>query len=147
MSNGTRSNPIHQGPMLDLIQRGESFTYALLTKHGAVKIGITRNLARRKTAMAYGGFDHFLAFAPGDFDDELAIHHAMPDDVRLPGRREYYYPLYEFVLPPINDMRAALGLPGLDRTALPRTGFWARHLPVADGPVSWPWPKPWTAAA
>lgn len=145
MDNGTRSKRMPQGTALNLIQQGESCVYALLTKHGAVKIGVSANLAQRKTSMAFGGFSRFLAFTPGLYEDEQAIHAAMPADLRLAGHREYYYPLYELVLPPINAMRDSMGLDRLDRTALPRTGYWAARLPVAERPVSWPWPKPWAA--
>jgi hypothetical protein len=144
MDNGTRSNRMPLCTAFDLIQRGESFVYALVTRDGAVKIGVSRNLYRRKTHMALGGFDHFLAFAPGEYADEQNIHNAMQDDVRIPGMREYYYPLHEHILPPVNRLRDAMSLPHLNRRELPRTGVWANRLPVAQH-ISWPRPKPWLA--
>ena len=146
MPNGTRSNRIAQGPLLNLIQQGESHVYALLTRDGAVKIGVSCQLAVRKTHMAFGGFERFLAFVPGDYEREQVIHAAMPDDLRIGSHWEYYYPLHEHVLPVVNPMRDAMGMPPLNRRDLPRTGHWARRLPVAKRPVSWPWPQPWKAA-
>ncbi|MDR7253723.1 hypothetical protein J2X46_002713 [Nocardioides sp. BE266] len=54
-----------------------------------------------------GGTAELLAFKPGDWSDELAIHH------RLKGHategREYYFPS-KAVLREVNAMRAPLGL-------------------------------------
>lgn len=147
MGDGSRSMRTPQYVLLELIQRGEPHVYAMLTRDGAIKIGISGDLMQRKRSIAFGGCERFLGFVPGDYEDERAIHAAIPDDVRLPGRREYYYPLYEHVLDPVNRMRAAMTLPPLNRRDLPRTGYWARHLPRPDGPTSWPQPRLWDLLA
>lgn len=147
MAYGTalRSGRIPQNAILRMIQQDDRHVYALLTRDGAIKIGVTWQLDARKYHIAFGGVQQYLGFIPGDYADEQDIHNAMADDVRIPGHREYYYPLYEHVLAPINAMRQVMGIPLLNRRDLPRTGYWAARLPRPTGPTSWPTPLPWSA--
>lgn len=140
---GARSGRISQNAILRVLQQGESYVYALLTRHGAIKIGVSKDLAQRKTSIDYGGVERFLAFTPGTYDDEQAIHDAMADDVRIGTRREYYYPVWHEVLPPINQLREAMGVPLLNRRDLPRPGFWGRRLPEPTCETSWLLPYVW----
>lgn len=145
MSNGSRSNRASQDALLDVIQQGQSHIYALVTKHGAIKVGVSRTLSTRKTHMEFGGFDRFLAFTPGDYCREQEIHASLPNELRIAGHREYYYPMHEHLLPIVNEMRAEMNLPALNRRDLPRTGYWARRLPAVDAATSWPRPAAWPA--
>lgn len=143
MDNGTRSNRMGRKAVLDVIQGDASYVYALVTRDGAIKIGVTGQLSLRYRNIKFGGTDRYLGFMPGEYADEQAIHDGLADDLRIGTHREYYYPLYEFMLTPINVMRDSMGIPPLSRRDLPRTGYWARRLPIPDCDVSWPWPAPW----
>lgn len=145
MYDSTRSNRPGRKAILDVIQGETTHVYALVTRDGAIKIGVTTQLSQRYKSIKFGGTDRYLGFKPGEYVDEQAIHDSIPDDLRIAGHREYYYPLYEWMLPPLNEMRSAMGIRLLDRRDLPRTGHWARRLPVAQRDVTWPWPAPWPA--
>lgn len=134
---------VTQNAMLRLLQHGDSYVYALLTRHGALKIGVSKDLAQRKTSIDFGGVDRFLAFVPGTYDDEQAIHATMAADVRIGTRREYYYPVWYEVLPPVNQLRETMGVKPLNRRDLPRPGFWGRRLPEPTRDTSWLLPYVW----
>lgn len=149
MSNASKNLPgvtagrVTNNELLRLIQQDEPFVYALLTGHGALKIGFSTNLAQRKTSIDYGGFGRFLAMHPGTYADEQAIHRRMSADIRIDMRREYYYPIWDLVLPTVNAMRDRMGVNALNRRDLPRPGFWGRRLPEPERPVAWPLPPAW----
>lgn len=78
--------------------------YAIRTPDGLIKIGFTKRLAVRASALA--GLDKLLAIRLGaTFDDEQAIHASL-DGLAVRGR-EYYPPAPE-VLAVVNEMRADL---------------------------------------
>lgn len=140
---GMHSGAISQNDILRVIQSGETFVYAMLTRQGALKIGVSKNLAQRKTSIGFGGFERYLAFHPGDYAVEQTIHLAMSADIRIGTHREYYYPVWDLVLPTVNQMREVMGVKALNRRDLPRPGFWSRRLPHPGRPVAWPLPPYW----
>lgn len=120
MGNGTTAGIVSQRFLLESIQRGESFVYALITRELAVKIGVSTNLMNRKGAVGFGGGERFVGFMPGDFAVEQRIHRSLDEPgLRIYGTREYYYPL-PGVLPAINEMREWMGLRPFRRRELPR---------------------------
>lgn len=96
----------HRNASIRALQALGPLVYAVRTKDGLVKIGVTTDLIERMKHIK-GGTAELLALKPGDFDDELAIHR------RLRGHategREYYLPT-PTVLREVNTMRATLGL-------------------------------------
>lgn len=80
-----------------------SVVYACRLPDGVIKIGHTGDLATRTRAI--GG--ELLAFVPGTFDDEHAIHARLADHVH--HGREWYFPT-PGVLAVVNEMRARLGM-------------------------------------
>lgn len=69
-----------------------------------VKIGHTTNLAARRWRL---GATEVLAFQPGTYDDEQALHAALVE--HLHHGREWYYPT-PGVMAVVNEMRERLGL-------------------------------------
>lgn len=69
-----------------------------------IKIGHTGNLAQRLTQL---GATEVLAFAPGTYADEQALHQRLTGHVH--HGREWYYPT-PGVLTVVNEMRGRLGL-------------------------------------
>jgi len=129
-TSGMTTGYISQRAMLQAIQRGDQFVYALITRHGAVKIGVSRDLANRKRKIEFGGTDHFVGFMPGDYQAEQRIHASLTQH-RIPGTREYYYPVPE-ILPAINQMREWMGVRELRRKALPRLAECKFHSRVQE---------------
>ena len=82
--------------------------YAMALADGAIKIGCTGNLYRRRKEL--GRRAEILGFIPGDFDDEKAIHAELKPH-RARGH-EYYRRTPE-VLAVVNAMRDAYNLPHL----------------------------------
>ncbi len=107
-----------QAGVLEAIQQGESFVYAILTKELAVKVGVTTNLADRKNGIGFGGTKKIMGFRPGDYSLEQEIH-AELEEHRIPGTREYYYPMKP-VLFKANWMREYWGIEPLPTHYLPR---------------------------
>jgi len=117
---GVRAHAASQRFLLESIQRGDPFVYALITRENAVKIGRSTNLMNRKSGIDFGGVERFVGYMPGNFEAERRIHRSLDDaDVRIYGTREYYWPL-PGVLPPINEMREWMGIRPLRRRELPR---------------------------
>ena len=86
--------------------------YALRLSDGVIKIGFTRNLESREHGVRRqsGNATELLAFQPGTYDDEQAIHARLTEHVA--HGREYYHPVPE-VLAAVNEMRDALNMPQL----------------------------------
>lgn len=88
--------------------------YAVRLTDGTVKIGHTRRFGDRLRALKhYSGQDvELLAFRPGTYNDEQAIHEALaPHRVELTERaREWYHPTPE-VMAVVNEMRGELNMP------------------------------------
>lgn len=125
---------INASSVLRNIQQGEWFLYSILTRSGAIKIGATQDLATRKNGIKLGGTERILGFCPGDLGDEFRLHERLVE-YRIPGTREYYYPV-PGVLPVINDMRESLNLRPLRRRDLPRLADCTFHRRVMDAEVS-----------
>jgi len=89
------------------LQNGRSMLYAFRLADGIIKIGCSRDVARRINA--YPGAD-ILAFRFGDFEDEQALHRSLAASVAR--GREYYHPTPE-VLAVVNEMRADFRLEAL----------------------------------
>lgn len=90
-----------------------SVVYAARLKDGTVKIGYSENFADRlRSIKSYTGQGvELLAFRPGTYDDEQAIHAAL-SAFRAPitkYSREYYMPAPD-VLAVVNEMRSDLGM-------------------------------------
>lgn len=83
-----------------------SLIYAVRTRDGLIKIGVTTNFMVRSQGII-GGVDEVLAFKAGTRDDEQAIHRSLAGHTS--HGREYYYPT-RAVLKVVNEMRGALGL-------------------------------------
>lgn len=116
---------------LRAIQDGESWVYAILTKQGAIKIGVTTNLADRKRGIGLGGTSRVLACRPGDLALERDIHHSL-DDHRILGYREYYYPVPD-VLAKANWMLSWWGdLKPINRHYIPRLSECTFHREVME---------------
>ena len=86
--------------------------YAARLDDGSIKIGWTERFDLRLHWLKHHAKQNveLLAFMPGTYDDEQAIHAELIDH-RHHGH-EYYHPTTE-VLTVVNDMRAALKLPSL----------------------------------
>lgn len=69
-----------------------------------VKIGHTTDLASRLRAI---GADELLAFTPGSYADEQALHRRLVDHVH--HGREWYFPT-PGVLAVVNELRSSIGL-------------------------------------
>lgn len=79
------------------IQQGEPFLYCLSTRQGAMKIGISRDVALRVGShIKFGGTDRLLAFRPGTYEQEQEIHDRLAP-FALPYEREYFYPTDEVI--------------------------------------------------
>lgn len=104
---------VRTGPRRNLAERNEqveairsltletpSVVYAIQLPDGVIKIGCTADLVTRRNS--YGMDAVILAFVPGDFADELAIHKALAAH-RARGR-EWYNPV-PAVLDVVNEMR------------------------------------------
>lgn len=113
-----RSQPISQRYLLEAFQQGEQFVYALVTRENAIKIGVSANLMNRKSGIQFGGVERFVGFRPGGYADEQRIHASL-GEFRIPGTREYYYPLPGMV-PTINEMREWMGIRPIRRRDIPR---------------------------
>lgn len=133
-SAGMQSDPVSQRWLLEAFQQDEQFVYALITRENAVKIGVSVNLANRKSGIKFGGVSHFLGFRPGGFPEERRIH-ATLNEHRIPGTREYYYPV-PGVLPAINAMREWMKIPALCRRDLPRPASCTFHRRVMEAQAS-----------
>lgn len=87
-----------------------SVVYAARLADGTIKIGWTERFHDRLRYLKhYTGQDvELLAFRPGGYDDEQAIHASLIEH-RLEGRREYYHPTAA-VLAVVNEMRDQFNL-------------------------------------
>lgn len=136
MGNGNgrgRGYVVSQKWILDEIQQDEQFVYACVTREGAVKIGCSVRLSRRKGEIKFGGVEKFYGYMPGGYPLERTIH-TMLKPYRIPGAREYYYPVPE-LLPWINHMRDWMGIAPLKRKDLPRLAECTFHRRVQDAQV------------
>lgn len=115
---------------LQAIQRGEVWVYMLITREGAIKVGSTRDLAVRTRGIKFGGTKKIMGFIPGDLDLERSIQYALAEH-RIPGTREYFYPLKP-VLAKANWMRAYWGIEPLPTHYLPRMSRLKFHRRVID---------------
>lgn len=96
-SQGTISNRPSRVEAIRAMQQGEPYIYCLTTGFGAMKIGISRDVARRcSSGIRYGRIDRLLAFRPGSLAEEQAIHDRLAP-FALPYEREYYYPTNEVI--------------------------------------------------
>jgi hypothetical protein len=86
-----------------IIQGDQSMLYACRLPDGLIKIGCSRDISQRRKWLR----GEMLGFMPGEFSDELAIHHSLADSVAR--GREYYHPT-PAVLSVVNEMRQSLGL-------------------------------------
>jgi hypothetical protein len=87
--------------------------YALRLDGGVIKIGFTTNLAdRERTVRSRFGStsSEVLAFQPGTYDQEQAIHARLAEH-RVHGRE--YYRATPAVLSEVNALRVGIGLPHL----------------------------------
>jgi len=78
--------------------------YAVRLPDGIVKIGHTTNLARRLNRLQA---EEVLAFKPGTYEDEQAIHDRLVEHVA--HGREYYRPV-PAVIAVVNELRAHFGM-------------------------------------
>ena len=78
----------------------ETVIYAIQLADGVIKIGCTSDLATRR--ISYGADSVILAFLPGDFADEKAIHKSLAEHTAR--GREWYKPV-PAVLDVVNEMR------------------------------------------
>lgn len=102
-----RSEQADRAQALRALQGDAQVLYALRLTDGTIKIGCTSNLAQRHRS--YPGAQ-ILAFMPGDFEDEAAIHESLRE-YRARGW-EYYHASPE-VIAVVNAMRDEFGLPHL----------------------------------
>ena len=97
LAGGMHSKAPSKRAALQAIQQGESFIYCLTTRQGAIKFGVSRNVALRiGTSVKFGGTQRLLAFRPGTLEQEQAIHDRLAP-FALPFCREYYYPTNEVI--------------------------------------------------
>lgn len=82
----------------------ESVLYAVRLPDGVIKIGCTTDLATRRLSYRDG---EILAFIPGTFADEKAIHKTLAPHVAW--GREWYRPA-PAVIAVVNEMRAHFNL-------------------------------------
>jgi hypothetical protein len=115
---------------LQEIQQGEQWVYAILTREGAIKIGITTDLAQRKRGIRFGGPRKIMGFCPGDLQLERDIQAAV-EDHRIYGTREYFYPRKP-VLAKANWMRAYWDIEPLPTHYLPRLSECTFHGRVLE---------------
>jgi predicted GIY-YIG superfamily endonuclease len=95
ISTGMCSKRPGRRAALRAIQLGEPFLYCLSTRQGALKFGISRDVAMRiGSHIKFGGTDRLLAFRPGTLAEEQAIHERLAP-YALPYEREYFYPTDE----------------------------------------------------
>lgn len=137
-TSGMRAQILSQRFLIESMQQGEQFVYALITREGSVKIGCSSNLMNRKSGIGFGGVKHFIGWQPGGFPDERAIHEALTEH-RIYGTREYYYPVPE-LLPTINAMRGWMGIRPMRKRDLPRLASCTFHgrviaRQVAEGAI------------
>lgn len=85
------------------LQAGELMVYAMRVDGGLIKIGCTKNLARRRSQLD----GELLGFMFGDFDDEASIHASLAEHVH--HGREWYFPT-DAVLSAVNGMRETFNL-------------------------------------
>lgn len=128
--NGTNSPRVSTTWLLREIQNGETFVYCIETREGAIKFGMTGDLAKRKTKIEFGGTERYLGFRPGDHEAEKKIHSALSES-RIPGTREYYYPRAD-VVPMINALRDWMGVEPITRRDLRRMANCSFHGRVAQ---------------
>lgn len=104
---------VRTGPRRNLAERNEqveairsltldtpTVVYAIQLPDGVIKIGCTADLVSRRNA--YGMDAAILAFIPGDFADEKAIHKSLAEHTAR--GREWYKPV-PAVLDVVNEMR------------------------------------------
>ena len=96
-----------QKPALDALQHGESMLYAMRVDDGLIKIGCSRDIAKRRQWLV----GEILALKPGDFDDEREIHRSLTAHVH--HGREWYNPTPE-VLAVVNELRRYFKLQPID---------------------------------
>ena len=120
----------NQVSLLRELQQGQPLVYAIETREGAIKIGVTNDLAMRKRTIKFGGTRRILAFKPGDLSVERGIHSTL-DECRIFGTREYYYPAAE-VLAAVNWMREYWGLRPIPRRQMPRLANCTFHRRVME---------------
>lgn len=114
MSNASKNLPgvtglctaRHRNENIRALQSLGPLIYAVRTKDGLVKIGVTTDLIERMKHIK-GGTAELLALKPGTMADEQAIHRSLKGHAS--EGREYYLPTPS-VLRVVNTMRAALGM-------------------------------------
>lgn len=132
VAGGMHSKAPGKRAAIRAIQNGESFLYAVTTRQGAIKIGVSIDVALRiSTNIRFGGTERILAFAPGSFDDEQAIHDSLAD-FALPFSREYYYPTDE-VIAVVQEIESRFDLHRHDDAAF---GDLLRIAAIADALVA-----------
>lgn len=129
---------------LRALQDGEQFVYAILTREGAVKIGVTTDLGTRVRGIRFGGTKKIMGFIPGDLTLERDVQASL-EEHRIYGTLEYFYPVKP-VLAKANWMRAYWGIEPLPTHYLPRLAdctfharvmtAQARGLSVFQGPAT-----------
>jgi len=119
-----------QTAVLRELQQGEQFVYAILTREGAIKIGITTNLSVRKRGIKFGGARKIMGFRPGDLTMERDIQASL-EEHKIFGTREYFYPRKP-VLVKANWMREYWGVDPLPTHYLPRMSECTFHRRVAE---------------
>lgn len=90
--------------------------YAFRCDDGAVKIGFSTRLAKRRATLKFSWAD-LLGFMPGTIEQERELHKRLVRSRQRGG--EYYRPTNE-VLDVIDEMRQVCGLSPLPRSARPR---------------------------
>jgi len=98
-------DPHQRNAALRTLNLGGGLVYAARVAGGVIKIGHTGNLAERLYNL--GPVVELLAFMPGTYADEQALHAKLAD--HLEHGREWYYPT-PGVMAVVNDMRQILGL-------------------------------------
>lgn len=99
----TRTESIGRGEAIDALFAGKQMIYAIRMPDGIIKIGCTGNVRQRRNWLK----GDILGLMPGDFSDELEIHHLLREHVH--HGREWYNPT-PAVLAVVNRMREPFGL-------------------------------------
>lgn len=95
--------PYGLGPLIREFQAGEPLIYAMELADGTIKIGCTRDLARRRSQLD----GELLGFKFGDFDEERAIHRSLAASCI---RAREYYSRTPQVVAFINELREPFDL-------------------------------------
>jgi hypothetical protein len=116
--------------VLRALQEQESFVYTILTREGAIKVGVTTNLADRMRGIKFGGTRKLMGFIPGDIRLERDIQASVAEHL-IPGTREYFYPMKP-LLQKANWMRDYWGIEPLPGAYLPRLAECTFHRRVME---------------